>query len=429
MAYSITLENDLAFLKKDNKNLGYVDLKLLNLSAEDLGVLGKLKFNKMQEENYDFSTRVRGYIKDDKKDKLYFNFEAKNCEIYMNIKDGKLYDAFDQEIPAGKVSGNFRRIISDDKYAKNFVSYLTSDVLNHATSPSMKTALQKIKYDNHLECIQKVFKFGCYLRQYDLMKINLDNVTKDVVDILKAKMEAEGTIPSNILATTGCSKKYHESYVKYLKEDNKVYFDLLYSHKNKYSELVSHFNYDEISLVDYITRVTETQNMGLNDAVTCLYDYANMHNLMEVPKFDKYPRYLRSMHDIVVMKFNAYKKDNNIPLTKMYGEDLYRYTSKTDKFYKYRVEIPSTTADIIEEGKIMRHCVASYVDRVIAGDTKIVFLRLKDYLGDNRHHLLTLQITGDALVQAKGKCNRSPEADEVAFLKEYCEVKSLQYSV
>lgn len=293
----------------------------------------------------------------------------------------------------------------------------------------MRTALHKICCDKHLENIQKLFTLGCYLRKYDLEKVNFEDVTKDTIDLLKHKMETDGNIPTNILATAHYSKERHESYIKYLKENNRNYFDLLYAHKNKYSQLVDHFNYDEITLVGYITRIIDTQGLDLNNAITTLYDYANMNNLMEIPKFDKYPRYLRSMHDIIVLKFNAYKKDNNIPLSKLYNDDFYKYSPTIGKFERYEIKVPYIAADIIEEGRILRHCVSSYVDRVIKGETKILFLRHKDYANDNKDHLLTLQVTDDLLVQAKGLCNRYPNSTEIEFLKQYCENKNLKFNL
>lgn len=70
-----------------------------------------------------------GYTKDNKKDKVYFYFETKKFEMYLSIKDGKLYNIFDQEVPLGKVSGNFRHVIPEDKYTGNLIKYLTDDVL------------------------------------------------------------------------------------------------------------------------------------------------------------------------------------------------------------------------------------------------------------------------------------------------------------
>lgn len=44
----------------------------------------------------------------------------------------------------------------------------------------------------------------------------------------------------------------------------------------------------------------------------------------------------------------------------------------------YKVFIPSTAQEIIDEGKNMHHCVGSYVDKVVNNDCYICFIRRKD---------------------------------------------------
>ena len=47
-------------------------------------------------------------------------------------------------------------------------------------------------------------------------------------------------------------------------------------------------------------------------------------------------------------------------------------------FGNYSVVVPTCTTDIIDEGTNMHHCVGGYVDRVVSGDTYIVFVRRTD---------------------------------------------------
>lgn len=44
----------------------------------------------------------------------------------------------------------------------------------------------------------------------------------------------------------------------------------------------------------------------------------------------------------------------------------------------YKIVLPTCGQDIVTEGNRMRHCVGSYVDRVVRGDTYICFVRHKD---------------------------------------------------
>lgn len=48
------------------------------------------------------------------------------------------------------------------------------------------------------------------------------------------------------------------------------------------------------------------------------------------------------------------------------------------EFGNYKVFIPSTAQEIIDEGRNMHHCVGSYVDRVVNNECYICFIRRKD---------------------------------------------------
>lgn len=79
--------------------------------------------------------------------------------------------------------------------------------------------------------------------------------------------------------------------------------------------------------------------------------------------------------------------------------------------------------DLIEEGREMRHCVASYVDGCIAGNYSIWSLRKKSTL----ERLLTLQINQQgSIVQACGPHNRSPEKHERQLLKDWAKTAGLK---
>lgn len=48
------------------------------------------------------------------------------------------------------------------------------------------------------------------------------------------------------------------------------------------------------------------------------------------------------------------------------------------EYGNYKIIIPTTAQDIVTEGQRMHHCVGSYVNRVLSGDTYICFVRHKD---------------------------------------------------
>ena len=64
---------------------------------------------------------------------------------------------------------------------------------------------------------------------------------------------------------------------------------------------------------------------------------------------------------------------------------------------------------LVEEGRVMRHCVRSYQDACVKGETSIWSLRVT--LSDNPtlRRLLTIEVNNrrQSIVQVRGKCNQS----------------------
>jgi hypothetical protein len=91
----------------------------------------------------------------------------------------------------------------------------------------------------------------------------------------------------------------------------------------------------------------------------------------------------------------------------------------------YAMIFPKSTGDIQEEGRILSHCVGSYVQTVIEGHCIIMFLRKKK---EKKTPLVTVELRDNRIGQARGKYNRSLEYQEKLFLQEYAEKKRLKYN-
>ena len=152
-----------------------------------------------------------------------------------------------------------------------------------------------------------------------------------------------------------------------------------------------------------------------------LSDYLKMKTtiLPEGKKFEKYPKFLKSVHDITTISYNNYKKK--------YKEELFEQRIDKNLEYSYgayMVKYPESTDEIKEEGSQLVHCVSSYIDDVIDGKTSIVFLREK---ANPDKPLVTIEIRDGALNQVRGYYNREPNENEVEFLKKYAKNKKLIY--
>ena len=91
--------------------------------------------------------------------------------------------------------------------------------------------------------------------------------------------------------------------------------------------------------------------------------------------------------------------------------------------------------DVAEEGKVMHHCVATYIDLVAKDPEKraIVFLRRRNPSVSSWSSVawlpaLTIEIFGGKVVQVRGKFNRNPENLEFEFLKNWILVADLEFS-
>ena len=70
----------------------------------------------------------------------------------------------------------------------------------------------------------------------------------------------------------------------------------------------------------------------------------------------------------------------------------------------------------MKEGNKQYHCVATYVDRVAAGQKCILFLRKKE---DPDQPFYTMEIQGTEIIQCRGKCNADQTSEVKSFLKAF----------
>ena len=180
-----------------------------------------------------------------------------------------------------------------------------------------------------------------------------------------------------------------------------------------FKEIVETHKYDMKALVEYFYNYLEPfENLSINNGLDTLKDYYTM-GVAIGRQIKKYPKYLKSMHDIINANHNAYKKEYDEMLFEQKQKAFLEFVGK-----KYSVVIPRKAKDVIIEGTNLNHCVSSYVDKILQDKTYILFLRLTE---SPDRSLVTLEFKDNTIVQARGSCNRDMFADEKKFLEEYCE--------
>ena len=121
---------------------------------------------------------------------------------------------------------------------------------------------------------------------------------------------------------------------------------------------------------------------------------------------------------------NSQLKRMSMPTFSLEQEKMKPYEYSNDIF---KVIVPMSSADILDEAQQQQHCVASYIERIRNGKTHILFIRQP--IAEDVSYL-TVEVTPDArIVQVRGFQNRDYTKLEYSFLKEWAEAKDLKLEV
>ena len=138
---------------------------------------------------------------------------------------------------------------------------------------------------------------------------------------------------------------------------------------------------------------------------------------------EKYPKSLKTEHDIMALKVNTAEivaKCEDFTARSAEIADL-SYTGKI-----YSIIVPDTPQQLADEGINLSHCVGSYVDRIINNECHILFLR-KTQTPDES--LVTLQLCRGRINQAEGNRRRRISEEERTFLMNWGQAKNIQIAV
>lgn len=185
--------------------------------------------------------------------------------------------------------------------------------------------------------------------------------------------------------------------------------------------LIKEFKYDLKSLINYLLEYLELfENVEASEALEILLDYYRMAQTIG-RDMKKYPKYLKSMHDIITANYNSYKRE--------YDEAKFKKLMKKELEFEdkvYCIVVPENSKELIFEGTSNNNCVASYVDKILNEQTYLFFLRKTESKGTP---LITLELQNNRIVQAKGAYNRLMTEEERKFMVKYCNQLNLELTV
>lgn len=174
-------------------------------------------------------------------------------------------------------------------------------------------------------------------------------------------------------------------------------------------------------LIEYLLFECEvSQGIDSREALSFYKDYYNMCTEIDYKHFEKYPSYLKTYHDVVARNYKIVEDELII---KNFTEKTTSYKHYECELGDYTVVVPNVPQDLVIEGNILRHCVASYYKKVAKGHTKICFLRDKEQVDIP---LVTFEITKNTISQAQGQCTRRLEDKEKAALKKFAKKYDLE---
>lgn len=172
------------------------------------------------------------------------------------------------------------------------------------------------------------------------------------------------------------------------------------------------YGYDMKRVMDYLLRDLPIQGLVQNvmlgneiHELTLLRDYAKMMVEMD-RRYERYPKSLKMHHDIASKNYTVQQSQVLAKKYETVREGLKRYEWEGKD---YVVIVPPTMSSVVLEGSSLNHCVASYVDGMVNGEYAILFLRRKDA---PEKSLVTLQVHGDNVSQARGQSNRAVTKEE-----------------
>lgn len=136
---------------------------------------------------------------------------------------------------------------------------------------------------------------------------------------------------------------------------------------------------------------------------------------------------IAKMHDAAVLCYNL--KRNSIKeaaFKSVVGRwDKFEFSPLEDQF---AIVAPKKAEEIAAEGILLHHCVKTYIDRVIAKSTNILFLRKKDEI---EKPFFTIELDNNNIIQQVhgfGNSNLEEDSEELAFIKKWAKEKKLKLS-
>ncbi|MFS1518597.1 PcfJ domain-containing protein [Bacillus sp. SCS-151] len=292
----------------------------------------------------------------------------------------------------------FHRLITNHSYFellfKGGVDFNRSTriVKSKGKSPREILGLSKTQW-------KMVTKYGCSIRR--LQEINDCNADKRAINLLAYMKTLE-----------------EEFGLEKISEFERNEFSYLYNeyHNTSSLEIANDYNLPIKKFLRYIYFECDvSQGLRSASAISNYKDYIRMTTEMGYERFDRYPKYLKTAHDIASRNYKV--KLNELELEE-WKKSLENHKKLEYTYQGFKIFPPEEPSDLVREGNVLGHCVGSYVNKVRKGASTILFLRNRD---DIETPLVTIEVRNKRITQAKGKMNNNPSHEQQMVIKKFAE--------
>lgn len=291
---------------------------------------------------------------------------------------------------------------------KSGYEIIATEIINREGEFFYEEYLREIFFD--MTSVRELFPFNTEIKKLIVEKTNDVKSFKNIKIIHLANKQKQLSYNEIEKAFDYLNERYEDIYSN---EVGKMKYEE-YQKEKIYNFLSNHNEINLIELLEYFNRVYDYQGIDYCESIDMLNDLYTMGKEKKL-FYKKFPQSLHKEHALMVRQYNLLKKEDEERETQKIL-DCYLWMECKDK--EFSILTPKKAVDIVREGRLLNHCVGSYVNKVIQGKSIIIFLRKTDCI-DDPYYTIELSPSDYSLIQIRGKNNCNVPSDEMSFVNKW----------